>query len=120
MSRTVRTRECPHCRAVVLAGLDRDWLALDTTLDAQPVDNLGEALALIQGRRTFDLRPTRSHGSHGRLMEERNAWRISNPWQLPYPVHAEHRCGQPLPAAPPPTPTAASGADEHIDEGAPF
>lgn len=119
MSRSIRTSQCPHCRAHVLRGLDADWLALDTTLDPQPVDNLGEFLALATGRRTFDLRPTSSSGSHGRVMEERNAWRIRNPWVIPFPVHAEHRCGQPLPPASA-KPTTASRAAELIIEGAPF
>jgi hypothetical protein len=96
VNRSVRARTC-KCGAAILAGLNRDWLAIDTTLDAQPVDNLGEALALMQGRSTYDLRPLTGYGATGRQMQIRNATRISQPRQ--HPVHAEHRCGQPLPPA---------------------
>lgn len=118
-SRTVRARTC-KCGAAVLVGLDADWLAIQTTLDAHPLDNVGELLAVLQGRRTYDLRRTSSRGSHGREMDERNAWRIANPWAMPWPVHTEHRCGQPLPAAAAKPPTVRNPTDDVILEGAPF
>lgn len=119
-SRRVKARTCP-CGSQILTGLDADWLGINTTLDAQPVDQLGEALALLQGRRTYNLRPTGGYNDHGRAMEERNAWRISHPTRRPWPIHAEHRCHSPLPVADQ-TPTSKTDTPTRtvIIEGAPF
>lgn len=118
--RAVRVQPCPRCGAKTLAGLDADWLALDTFLDHAPVDELGEALAVLQGRRTFDLRPTGGR-SHSRCMEERSASSIRAGRRY-HPVHAEHRCGQPLPAAPAKAATVHDEPDPSYrhPEGIPF
>ena len=97
MSRTVTVRTCPDCGAKILRGDDADVCGIPTTVDHRPVDNLGEFLALATGRRTYTLRPTKTRGSHGRELDERNATAIKTGAR--YPVHAEHVCGQPLPAA---------------------
>lgn len=100
MSRSARRHSCKSCGADVLTGADRDTAALPVTVDGSPVDNFGEAVAVMTGRKTFDLRPTR--GSRGGIvgvqLEERTASRIRNSMRL-FAVHAEHRCGQPLPSA---------------------
>lgn len=95
--RTVTVAVCPGCRAKIVSGLNADWCAWDVALDHGPVDALGEALAVLTGRTTYDLRPGSS--PHTRVMEARRAGRIAN-GRKTWPVHAEHRCGQPLPVAP--------------------
>lgn len=94
MSRATRVTDCPSCGAKILRGLNRDVLAFDTDLDHAPVDSLGEALAVLTGRTTYDLR---RNSGQGHVMEARSAERIAG--RRFHPVHAEHRCGQPLPAA---------------------
>jgi hypothetical protein len=119
MSRLVRAATC-KCGAKILTGDDSDVCGIRTDVDQQPVDNLGEFLALATGRRTYELRPTATRGSHSRLLDERTAARIRTGASR-HPIHPEHRCGQPLPAAPvtaaEPTATAVPTV---ILEGAPF
>ena len=95
MTRNVTARTCSGCGAKVLHGDDADVCGIPTTVDSQPVDNVGEFLAVVTGRRTYTLRPTRSRGSHGRELDERTAAAIKAGAR--HPVVAEHRCGQPLP-----------------------
>lgn len=54
LSRRARIRTC-SCRQLVLAGLDDDTCALEVTCDPHPLSPLGEALALVEGRRTLAL-----------------------------------------------------------------
>jgi hypothetical protein len=115
-SRNLRTGTCPDCGADVLTGLDADWCGLPVTLDKQPVDELGEALAVLTARRTYDVR-SRGGRSHSREMEERNVIRMRQ--RRYWPVHAVHVCGQPLPTPPPvDQPTAVEA--QLIDDGRPF
>lgn len=84
---------CQKCGAPILAGLDADKCALYVRADITPIDEIGEALALMQGRRTFDL-----VGNWQRKeLEYRHSWNIKAPRR--YPVLAEHRCHAPLPPA---------------------
>jgi hypothetical protein len=46
---------CPKCRRVVMTGPNADT-GLDLTADPQPLTALGEALALMAGRATVELR----------------------------------------------------------------
>lgn len=90
--RTARLRTCPRCHAPVLAGLDADICAFSVRADLTPIDETGEALALLTRRRTFDLVSDR-HAKKLYAREEHNI-RMSRR----YPVLPEHRCGQSLTA----------------------
>lgn len=97
VGRALSGGRCRSCKQPVVRGLDDDVAALAVTCDPRPVDELGEALALMQGRRTFAVA---SRG--GRLLvDPREPLAIAA--RRPADVLAEHRCGSPpLPAAPQP------------------
>lgn len=97
LTRRARPRPCPHCSTWVITGLDADTLALEAACDPQPLNTLGEAMALVAGRRTLNLTRTR-----GRLeLEQRWADHVeSQPAGTGRAdVLAEHVCGQPIPAS---------------------
>lgn len=107
-TRAVRANICHRCHAEILEGLDDDRAALVARVDPQPVDNLGEYLAIAAGRSTYSLRrvtPRRYELDH------RDQWRIrGHQW----PVHAQHICAAaPLPSPPPkpPAPPAAAATE---------
>lgn len=87
-------RACPtihRCGATVLTGLDNDLAALVARVDPEPLTALGEVQALTAGRTTYALR--------GQALDRRDRWSIpGHPPSHALPVHAEHRCGEPLPA----------------------
>lgn len=55
LTRTARPRRCRSCNQPVIAGLDNDRCALEVHADPVPLSALGEALALLEGRRTVAL-----------------------------------------------------------------
>jgi len=55
-TRKVRPRRCNLCNAVILLALDGDICALEARVDPTPLTELGEALALLEGGRTYNLR----------------------------------------------------------------
>lgn len=84
-----------HCGALILTGLDDDRCAGEATTDPLPLTPLGEALAHLEGRTTYQL--TR----RGRLeLDQRNQWAITaHPAGTgPFDVLREHRCDTPPPA----------------------
>lgn len=83
---------CPRCKAPILSGLDDDTAARSVHADPTPINPVGEALALLAGRATFDL--TAAGGK--RQLWRRDEWHISG--RRKFPVLPEHRCGQPLDA----------------------
>lgn len=92
-----------RCGATVITGLTGDRCALIVTVDAAPLNHLGEVGALSDGRATYAL--------DLRYLTPRDRWNI--PGQPPShdrPVHATHACGKPLldiwllPPLPPPAP----------------
>ena len=90
-------RRCPTCSAPVLTGLDADAAALTVTVDPQPIDALGEALAVLAGRATFEAwtagpRVELEHRGAGRI-----AFRPAGTSSVA--VAAAHRCGSPPPTA---------------------
>ncbi|MEV4158993.1 hypothetical protein [Nonomuraea dietziae] len=89
--RAVQLRTCPRCDAKILHGLDSDRAGVPVRCDLTPLDEVGEAIAVITNRATYDLIPGRGR----RELEPRSAWHISRPRR--YPVIAIHKCGQPLP-----------------------
>jgi hypothetical protein len=93
-TRAARARRCRSCRDYVIVGLDADRCALPVAVDPDPLTELGEAAALIAGRRTFalsyrtgrlelDLRTTYEI----RSVRQRDSGRVD--------VLAEHVCGCP-------------------------
>ena len=56
VTRKARIRRCPHCPRDVLVGLDSDICALEVHADPHPLSAIGEAVALLQNRRTLHLR----------------------------------------------------------------
>lgn len=90
--RTAALRICLRCGAPILTGLDADKAALTVRVDLIPIDILGETVALLNGRTTYDL--VAIHDK--KELHHRDQWQITAPRK--YPVLAEHRCGRPLDA----------------------
>lgn len=88
--RAARLRTCPRCGAPVLLGLDAERAGTRAAADPTPIDAMGEAMALINGRATFDLMKT-----GGRMeLNWRDAFAIEG--ERRWPVVPAHSCGQPL------------------------
>lgn len=98
VSRRVSSSRCPECRAAVLRGLDSDRCGWPVVASIDSVDQLGELLAIANGLRTFDLIPRQVKSSTGWQLDGRRSAHIAKPRR--HQVHAEHRCGLVLPAAP--------------------
>ena len=97
MTSTLHHRPCGQ---PTLAALTGDRCGYVVRVDPAPLSAFGEVGALRDGRSTYLAR--------GRYLEPRDGWTIrGNPPGLLHPVHAEHRCGELIPAAwvlpPPPT-----------------
>lgn len=93
IGRSLAATTCRDCHTPTVRALDADICAFEVTLDPTPLDPLGETLAIATGRTTYDVVPTKT----GLLIEPRSPQRITQPRR--HPVLAQHRCGQPLPAA---------------------
>ena len=89
-TRAASIRLCPKCRAPILTGLDADICALTVRADPTALTPLGEAIALLQGRATYNL----ADGPGRKELDRRDRWRITAPRK--HHVFPEHRCGQPL------------------------
>lgn len=87
------------CRSLVLAGLDADFAACEAYVDPVPLSTLGEALAVIEGRRTYSL----AKAGGGWVLDGRDHHRITFApagSRTRLDVVREHRCRSPkLPAA---------------------
>jgi hypothetical protein len=93
---------CPRCDALVLRGRDGHATIRVATVDPQPISQVGEAVALIQGRTTYNL-----YTAEGSRLElyRRTDFHIRG--ERHRPVVADHVCGAaPLDPAdlPPPAP----------------
>lgn len=102
---------CPRCNIPTLRGLDDERAGLPARADIDPVDEIGEALALIQGRATYDL----VGDSRKKELEYRYEWHIRKPRK--YPVLAAHKCDSPLPTVPAQVPDILVEAE---DDRVPF
>ena len=102
-ARTVRHA----CGAVVLEGLDRNRCAFLVAVDPQPITAAGEVAAIRDGRGTWRI--------FAGTLDPRDRWNIpGHPPGDPWPVHAGHRCRDPIPPtwhAPPPPVTATRTPD---------
>lgn len=109
ISRRARLRRCP-CGLPVLAGLDDDIAALEAACDPARVSRHGEALALLDARRTYELR------ADGKLRARDRHAIARRPAGPERTVLAAHRCPTGIPSswqqeAPPPV---------TVEEGCPF
>lgn len=112
-ARAAQIRACKKCGATILTGLDADIAALKVEIDPTPITPLGEAVALLQGRSTYQLHTARG----ARQIHHRNDWNITAPRTRP--VYPAHRCGHPLDdhldttwTTPPPQPPAPTTPQE--------
>jgi hypothetical protein len=93
---------CPKCGALVMQGRDGGPVIHIVTVDPGPISQLGEAMALVDGRNTYDL--YRVNG--GLELHPRSAAHVRAGHKRP--VVTDHRCGaEPLPAADLPPPPRA-------------
>lgn len=88
--RPAKLRTCPHCQAPTLSGLDAEKAGTRAVCDPTPINTLGEAVALMGGRPTFDLV---TNGGRKEL-NYRSAENIGGVRR--YPVVPAHVCGKPL------------------------
>jgi hypothetical protein len=90
--RAAALRLCPACQTPTLVGLDADIAAFAARADVLPIDELGETVALLSGRPTYDLV---TNGGRKELAR-REEWNIGGDRR--YPVLAAHKCGVALDA----------------------
>lgn len=55
-TRAAKAVSCPRCRSPVMRGLCADWGGYSIDADPGPLSPMGEVLALLSGRGTFELR----------------------------------------------------------------
>ena len=55
-TRRARARTCEVCRRPVMRGITADWGGSTADCDPTPLTAIGEATALINGHRTYELR----------------------------------------------------------------
>jgi len=90
--RSACLQRCTKCRAPILYGLDADLCALSVKADPTPLTPLGEAIALLGGRRTFHLTDIA-----GRIeITMRDQWAIGG--ESAHLVVPEHKCNSRLDA----------------------
>lgn len=118
VSRRVTARACLRCGAPVLAGLDGDVMAFEARVDPEPLNGLGEALAVLEGRGTWALHREQSRY----VLDTRDSHEIAAHPATSQPredVLREHRCSTAAPGsalvapcsfAPPTTSTLPPGA----------
>lgn len=111
MSRRALEDKCRQCRGQILTGLDEDDCAFRAAVDPTPLTALGEALALLARRRTYELRDRR--------LFRRDRWQIAGRQAgTQYLVLADHSCNSsPLPSIPLPAPEKRKEATHAV---APF
>lgn len=81
--------KCIKCQADVLAGFDEDHCASIVIADPTPLSPLGEALALIENRRSYELC---RHGA-GLALWIRDHWQIAGrPASAETIIVTDHKC----------------------------
>lgn len=90
-SRWARLSRCHHCRAQILTGLDNDIAAFDARADPTPTNEIGEALARLDGRYTYSLTRTKDRYK----LIRRDRWQILGD-STHVDILAEHKCHAPL------------------------
>lgn len=93
--RTAHTEIHTRCGAVVIVGDDDDRMAATARVDPIALTPLGEALALVAGRGTYELRRRASIPE----LDRRDMWTIPARSAGIHTVLADHVCGgAPLPS----------------------
>jgi len=90
MTRKAKIMRHRKCGILTLAGFDADSCALDAWCDLAELSAQGEALALVGGRRTYEV--------HADRLNYRDAWSIKARPAGHIAVFASHRCTDPVPA----------------------
>ena len=90
--RNAAARRCRTCKAATLTGLDEDLCAFQATVDPTPLTPLGEALALLGGRHTYELRRSVTGVALWRRTRRRISADIASEQCL---VVADHECYSP-------------------------
>jgi len=108
--RAASLRLCPSCKAPTLVGLDADTTAFTARADVLPIDELGETIALLSGRPTYDLV---TNGGRKELAR-REEWNIGGDRR--YPVLAAHKCGVALDAHAAPVKHVKRKAISHVPQ----
>ena len=80
---------CWNCRSDILIGLDADMCALDARVDPWPLTKSGELLAVVSGKKTYEL-DIRGH------LHRRSRFQLKTVVRV---MVAEHKCEEPLPKA---------------------
>lgn len=113
LGRKAQLRRHRTCGLPIMLGLDADVCAFEATCDLGELTAAGEAAALLEGRRTYEL------NVRGELRTREPHDITRRPAGAATPVLAEHRCAAPIPAAwcVPRPPTASRRPD---DEEYPF
>lgn len=91
---STRLAECPRCSTPVLLGLDQPVAALEATASVHEIDKIGEAIAVLNGLRTFHL-----IYENKRWVVARRGIDALNCGVRRFPVLAEHNCGVEIPPA---------------------
>lgn len=111
LGRKAQLRRHRPCGMPIMLGLDNDICAFEATCDLGELNATGEAMALLDSRRTYELT------LRGEL-RHRDHWAIrARPAGTRATVLAEHRCASPIPAAwcvPAPQPAARQIDTEEI------
>lgn len=90
VGRSVRATACRTCCGQTLTGLDNDRCAVVAHADPEPVSPLGEALALLAGRKTYALHP--SANGYELVLRYDKQIAAAPPGTRGYDVLAEHAC----------------------------
>lgn len=92
--RAAKPLDCERCGAPVLRGDDHDECALVVTVDLDPVDPVGEMVAILDGRPTFDLLKQAAQRGRktGHALYYREPWHVHSDRPHKGTVHRAHRC----------------------------
>lgn len=96
VARAARAGYCRSCGAVIVRGLDADRAALTAVCDPEPLNLLGEFLALSAGRPTYDLQWRSRYELNPREPAHISTTPAGTGGKSA--VVAAHCCGQPIPA----------------------
>lgn len=96
VTRRARGRTCRKCRAPILAGLDGDSCAQSVEVDPTPLTAIGEAMALLGGRGTWQLvRRGGGRDGHELIRRDRDlirSWPAGLTEGRAYDVLPRHKC----------------------------
>jgi hypothetical protein len=91
-ARSARNVDCPRCGSPCIRGDDDDRSAIVALVDAEPIDLVGEMLAIFKGLHTFDLMPARGKAKRGAFnLWHREPWNVHSAKQV-HPIYVDHVC----------------------------